>query len=377
MEFDTGATSPLGPLHPHSPAVQPEPEPGPEPARRAPLLDPPTFPPFAPLGASLSGTAGGESGGGGVTNGDGDGSGGGGDGSYNEYGAFGDAGAEGMGIRALPPPPPLDPGLGVVDPSEQEPDVPTLAYSPDSPADVTNQEDGDKYDTAVAPSPPPPPPPPPPQSAAAAGDDGGSFSPTVPSEPAWPDPPYWPARSPPPPKRTTPTSASSSPSPSTDGGKCSDAAATLDKINRYRAVHQVNPLSWSAGLAAAAQAYANDLAADGCTAPLVHSSLGELLYWTTGASSSCRNAVSDWYSEVAMYDFNTSTPFTDNVLRSRNDISHFTQLVWRSSYMVGCGLQRSSVGYYSPCTYVVCRFVSPGNQKGDLPFLMNVLPKLS
>ncbi|EFJ48917.1 hypothetical protein VOLCADRAFT_90221 [Volvox carteri f. nagariensis] len=186
-----------------------------------------------------------------------------------------------------------------------------------------------------------------------------------------------------------------------EGGGCTDAQATLDRINRLRALHQVAPLCWSSELAAAAQSSADLLAAGGCTAPLVHSSLGELLYWQSGVSELgvCRYAVADWYSESGLYKY-SRTPFTDNVLNSRNDISHFTQvvcgglsncmtwveaglvvvvlvvvaargLVWRSSYMVGCGVQKSAVGYYSPCSYVVCRFSSPGNQKGDVFFLLN------
>ncbi|GIM16351.1 hypothetical protein Vretimale_18982, partial [Volvox reticuliferus] len=198
------------------------------------------------------------------------------------------------------------------------------------------------------------------------------LAPTSPEEPAWPDPPYTPGRSPPSPGRAPPPYGNAS--VAFGGGMCADAQLTLDKINRLRALHQANPLRWSSDLAAAAQGYANTLAGIGCAAPLVHSSLGELLYWRTGSTWMCRYAVIDWYSEEGVYNFNTPTPFTDNVLKSNNDISHFTQLVWRASYLIGCGVQKGTIGFYSPCTFVVCRFSGPGNQKGDFVFLLNVLP---
>jgi uncharacterized protein YkwD len=81
-------------------------------------------------------------------------------------------------------------------------------------------------------------------------------------------------------------------------GQCSDVDATLQVANVYRSAHQAPALTWSPSLASLAQAYADHLAAQGCDAPLSHSSTGELLYWAWRGSSSCQSAVSDWYAEV-------------------------------------------------------------------------------
>ncbi|PNW74204.1 hypothetical protein CHLRE_13g589400v5 [Chlamydomonas reinhardtii] len=201
------------------------------------------------------------------------------------------------------------------------------------------------------------------------GSDGELGSPSPPRPPS-PRPPRLPPQ---PPTPATSNAASFLMA----GGKCQDAQMTLDYANRYRAAHQAPALQWSSSLAAAAQSYADKLASQGCAIKMEHSGApGELLYWETGDDMYCRFAVIDWYGESMVYDF-TPAPFTDNVALTDNDTSHFTQLVWRSTSSVGCGVQRSTSGGFSPCTYVVCRFSPAGNIANDAAFLANVLPKTS
>ena len=68
-----------------------------------------------------------------------------------------------------------------------------------------------------------------------------------------------------------------------------------------------------------------------------------------------------WYDEVANYDFN-NPGFSMNT-------GHFTQLAWKDSTELGCGLAVGS--NYN--VYGVCNYSPPGNVIGA--FEQNVFPK--
>ncbi|GIL67258.1 hypothetical protein Vafri_20690 [Volvox africanus] len=169
------------------------------------------------------------------------------------------------------------------------------------------------------------------------------------------------------------------------GGNCPDAQVILDRHNVYRARHQAPPLGWDEDLAAAATAYAQQLASQGC--PLRHSTgrdYGENLLLTQGypkPDSYCTLAVNSWYDEVENYDFTAPRPFADNWPKA---IGHFTQVVWKSSSLLGCGvgvgdlpMQLGSRVYNGGCKMVVCRYKQPGNSANDVAFLRNVLRNIT
>ena len=64
-----------------------------------------------------------------------------------------------------------------------------------------------------------------------------------------------------------------------------------------------------------------------------------------------------WYDEIndPGYDFNNPG--------YRNGIGHFTQMVWKSTEKLGCGVSGE---------YLTCRYYPPGNYVGQ--FAQNVLP---
>ncbi|MBI1383610.1 MAG: DUF4189 domain-containing protein [Rhizobiales bacterium] len=132
-----------------------------------------------------------------------------------------------------------------------------------------------------------------------------------------------------------------------------DDAALLAAHNAHRARHCVPPLSWSNQLAAEARQWAA-----ACT--FQHSpqafqgtnGFGENLFWGTGQTD--RSAVDWWYNEIARYNFDAP--------RFSNDIAHFTQLVWRASTQLGCG-----VANCGGRTYWVCRYSPPGNWNVNNP----------
>ncbi|GLC77462.1 hypothetical protein PLESTF_001938500 [Pleodorina starrii] len=166
------------------------------------------------------------------------------------------------------------------------------------------------------------------------------------------------------------------------GGSCPDLDALLNRTNVYRLRHQAPALTWSASLAAASAAYAQVLADSGCV--LKHSlgrDYGENLMWLQGypkPDATCTVAAKAWYGEVRDYDFDADQPFADNWSKG---IGHFTQLVWRGTSSMGCGVGLADAALpigggraiTGGCKIIVCRYKAPGNVATDMAFFKNVL----
>jgi pathogenesis-related protein 1 len=150
-----------------------------------------------------------------------------------------------------------------------------------------------------------------------------------------------------------------------------DASATpaiLSAQNGYRAKHCVPNLTWSAELAAGAQAWASACKSNG-QGGFVHSAeawssesgFGENLFWGTGATAT--NAVDWWYAEIRNYNF--AVPIWDS------SVSHFTQVVWRNSAQVGCAMATCD-----GLNLWVCRYSPTGNWNTNQPsVLTNNVPQ--
>jgi uncharacterized protein YkwD len=144
-------------------------------------------------------------------------------------------------------------------------------------------------------------------------------------------------------------------------------------------------MTWSSSLASVAEAYAKVLAAKQCG--LVHSTpamlgrVGENLYSSTSypqPQPTCKGGIDAWYSEVAYYKFNTTSPFTDNWSKG---IGHFTALVWLGTTQVGCGVgmntKSGTMGsIVLGCKVVACQFLPPGNMASNAVFAFNVRPRV-
>ena len=140
-------------------------------------------------------------------------------------------------------------------------------------------------------------------------------------------------------------------------------AATLDPDtivsahNAYRAEVSVPPLSWSPELAASAQAWAEDMASSG---RFRHSNsrYGENIWAGTANAYSLRDMVKSWGDEKADFEYGTGT-------NSRNGgvVGHYTQIIWRNSTQVGCGLASGG-----GTEYFVCQYNPPGNYVGQQPY---------
>jgi pathogenesis-related protein 1 len=125
-------------------------------------------------------------------------------------------------------------------------------------------------------------------------------------------------------------------------------------------------MTWSPDIAKIAQAYADTLASQGCN--LVHSHVagyGENLAEFGGKAATPADVVAGWASEGACYTYgpisqNDSCPCTPS---SGGACGHYTQLVWRGTTELGCGVATC------PGKEVwVCNYKPPGNYIGQKPY---------
>ena len=145
-----------------------------------------------------------------------------------------------------------------------------------------------------------------------------------------------------------------------------DPPAFLDAHNAVRAAVRppagyqgtwvpLPPLTWSDEVAATSQQWADHLRDDN-KCKLVHSDTryGENL--AMGKDLDIPHAVGMWAGEgkkfryVPVYEFDIPT-------------GHYSQLVWRTTTQVGCGIARCG-----RTTVVVCRYNPAGNRIGRAPY---------
>jgi hypothetical protein len=138
------------------------------------------------------------------------------------------------------------------------------------------------------------------------------------------------------------------------------AARLLAAHNRERAAVGVPPLRWDPALAAAAASYGPALAATG---RLTHSpralrpGQAENLWMGSAGAYSPESMVGSWASEKSMF----RRGIFPNVSSTGNwlDVSHYTQMVWRTTTAVGCAVHRAR-----GMDYLICRYAPKGNQDG-------------
>lgn len=155
---------------------------------------------------------------------------------------------------------------------------------------------------------------------------------------------------------TTPTPSPSQPASNTTTSP-SDIQAFLDGHNTLRAQHGAAPLTWNTDLATKAQQWA-----DNCV--FVHSKgelgpYGENLAAGTGPDYDIPAALKSWSDEAPSYD-------------PKNPVaSHFTQMVWKSTTEIGCGVAICTDGKifdvqkFGNTKMLVCEYKDAGNVEGE------------
>jgi pathogenesis-related protein 1 len=125
--------------------------------------------------------------------------------------------------------------------------------------------------------------------------------------------------------------------------------------NFYRSRVGSPPLAWSNDLADRAQAWATKLIDTGMFAQRRDGLFGENLFEITGGIANPFQIVSAWASEAANYNEAT------NSCTAR--CGHYTQVVWRSTKLVGCGVARKATR-----EVWVCDYAPHGNTIGERPY---------
>ena len=131
--------------------------------------------------------------------------------------------------------------------------------------------------------------------------------------------------------------------------------------NRERAAVGAPPLGWDAQLAAAAAAYGPVLARQG---RLSHSpqesrpGQAENLWMGTRGGYSLEEMAGGWAAEKRLF---RPGVFPDVSSTGHwADVSHYTQMIWRSTTRLGCALHRSERS-----DFLICRYSPPGNVVGQ------------
>ncbi len=114
-------------------------------------------------------------------------------------------------------------------------------------------------------------------------------------------------------------------------------------------------LAWSDRLAARAQEWAESLLAKNQFHHQPKSPYGENLFEIIGARASPAQVVDYWASESRNYDYRSN--------RCNGTCGHYTQIVWRATTEVGCGMARGG-----DREVWVCEYNPPGNWAGQRPF---------
>jgi uncharacterized protein YkwD len=132
----------------------------------------------------------------------------------------------------------------------------------------------------------------------------------------------------------------------------------LSLHNQLRNKHSAPSLRWDNELAK----FATDYAAR-CNFKHSHAGYGENLaagYRTVSA------AILSWYAEGERYSYQRPG-FTPG-------LGHFTQLVWKSSTKLGCGMAACNGKHGTPGNFLVCEYSPAGNVVNPGYFKANVLP---
>jgi pathogenesis-related protein 1 len=126
-----------------------------------------------------------------------------------------------------------------------------------------------------------------------------------------------------------------------------DAPPWADEIlqahNSVRSRFNLPSLIWSGKVAEVAQQWAEALLARNQFAHTPRSVYGQNLFEIDGAHASPTRVVLDWAAEARNYDYASN--------RCNGVCGHYTQIIWRDTKEVGCGLARNASREIWVCDY--------------------------
>lgn len=148
--------------------------------------------------------------------------------------------------------------------------------------------------------------------------------------------------------------------PRSSGASRLDAVTIQEMLrahNQVRSQRELPPLRWSLRLEALAHEWAVHLSELGALEHDHTRRVGQNLFASWGSTSRPAFVVSKWADESKDYDERRFR------CASGHACGHFTQLIWRDTREVGCGVARRGDG-----EYWVCYYSPPGNFIGEHPY---------
>lgn len=149
----------------------------------------------------------------------------------------------------------------------------------------------------------------------------------------------------------------------------------IDAHNTVRSQHKLPGLKWSNKLASYAQQWADlQKSSNGCRAKhrpnpgQSNQEYGENLYWASAITwpdgkkemqkTSAQDVVKHWASEKQFYNHSS------NSCQAGKICGHYTQIVWKNSTEVGCGIAVCA----DKSQLWVCNYNPSGNYSGQRPY---------
>lgn len=154
--------------------------------------------------------------------------------------------------------------------------------------------------------------------------------------------------------------------PGMQSGRANFESRILSTHNEERRALGMPALQWDSALARRAQIWADHLATEN---KFEHSPNipgepleGENIWGGTSGHYQPEDMVDLWIAEKAY--FRSGIFPANSTTGSVQDVSHYTQLIWRKTGKVGCGISQGRTE-----EIMVCRYSEPGNRHGMHPLL--------
>lgn len=125
----------------------------------------------------------------------------------------------------------------------------------------------------------------------------------------------------------------------------------LDAHNKIRTELGLLKLVWNSDIAAVAQAWATRGVFEHST-----SEYGENIFASYDSAVPSVAAVDSWLTEKAFWNN------TDGTCQTGKICTHYTQLVWKKTTEIGCGINRNASGKWK--VILVCNYSPAGNYDG-------------
>lgn len=137
-----------------------------------------------------------------------------------------------------------------------------------------------------------------------------------------------------------------------NGLTTAETASLLSAQNHLRAEHKLTPLKWDCKLSDYAQAWANG----GQFKHRDDTPYGENMFVAATGTEPVTSATHRWGLEKAHWTNKTGACAAGKIC------THYTQIVWKKTIHVGCGINRNATGKWK--VLLVCNYDPEGNHPG-------------